>query len=199
MSSSPPIDSDEIAKAMASIVRQITEALANVEPISLAELTRFSPATGVYEIHLASPDPAGLYIPALKLAEPLYVGVACTSLVERMGHHLRTISLVNGIGPEHLGVRTLTIDPGAALAAEWHLIDQYRPVWNDGGALPGFGSRPPGRGRPGVLASWFHSVHTGHPAFDTIPLRRDPNECRQRIANHFASRATQQSTNHKGH
>jgi hypothetical protein len=178
----------EISRLAMELSEMVLKAMMAVDPVPLSDLGDAPAQPGVYGIEPSGPDPWGLYLPALHSGEPLYIGSTAVSLSQRLGHHVTTACQADGLDPDLLVVRYLAISAEACVAAERHLIRTFVPVWNDGSGLSGFGSRPPGRGRPGLLASWFHSLHRGVEAFEAIPLHRDPAACRRRITEHYLAR-----------
>lgn len=177
-----------IARDINRAIQRANRYLNDATPEELTNPANYPEGPGVYRLDPLSDDIPGHYLEAHFLGDPFYVGVAGLSIADRLRHHYQTLTLVDGLAPELISVRTISVPPAAALALEHSLIREFRPVWNDGGGLPGFGSRSPGRGRPGLVASWFHSLHRGHPSFEAIPTHRDRTECLQRLATHFARR-----------
>lgn len=78
---------------------------------------------------------------------PAYAGAAA-ALRERLLRHVNTLRRAVGLGPEDLWVSYLTGSHALALYAEAVILSELRPILCDP-HLSGFGSRQPGRGRPG--------------------------------------------------
>lgn len=99
------------------------------------------------------PKESGVY--ALYFKESLvYVGKASKgttksqrTLRERLDEHVSKVSSRSNISLDQVTCRYLTFNSEWwVFAAEFALITHYAPPWN----LSGFGSKTPGRGRPGT-------------------------------------------------
>ena len=98
---------------------------------------------------IASPEAPrtfGVYVLYLNGA-PVYAGQA-RSLRNRLRDHLRKIEGRQGIDPEQVTCKYLTIARLWEVArAEEVLIARFAPEWN---GIPGFSMHAPGQGRPGM-------------------------------------------------
>jgi hypothetical protein len=104
----------------------------------------------------AAPAQSGIY--ALYYQGSLvYVGKASSgttksrrTLRERLNEHVAKIRTRRNITLADMTCRYLTFESDWwVFAAEFALMDHYRPEWN----ASGFGSKVPGRGRPGIRIS----------------------------------------------
>jgi len=102
------------------------------------------------------PDASGVYALFHK-SELVYVGKASKgttksqrSLRDRLNEHVLKIQGRRNIRVSEVSCRYLTfLSEWWIFAAEVALITHYEPKWNQSG----FGSKTPGRGRPGIRAS----------------------------------------------
>lgn len=100
-----------------------------------------------------APSQSGIYALYFK-DELVYVGKASSgttksrrTLRERLNEHVSKIAKRQNITVEDMSCRYLTFESDWwVFAAEFALMAHYHPAWNDSG----FGSKTPGRGRPGV-------------------------------------------------
>lgn len=103
-----------------------------------------------------APTQSGVYALYFK-GDLVYVGKASSgttksrrTLRQRLNEHLGKIERRQNITVEDLSCRYLTFESDWwVFAAEFALMAHYRPEWN----YSGFGSKTPGRGRPGVKTS----------------------------------------------
>lgn len=122
-----------------------------VEKLEASPLVKLTKSVG--------PDASGIY--GLYLREQLvYVGKASKdrtkskrSLRGRLNEHLRKIEGRKNIKIDEVACRYLTFaSDWWVVAAEFALIDHYKPPWN----YSGFGSKTPGAGRLGTgrVSKW---------------------------------------------
>lgn len=108
-----------------------------------------------------APAESGIY--ALYFRSTLvYVGKAASSktksrrtLRARLNEHVGKIEKRRNISLSDMTCRYLTFESDWwVFAAEYALMDHYRPEWN----ASGFGSKTPGRGRPGIKTSQWDAL-----------------------------------------
>ncbi|WP_406871025.1 Eco29kI family restriction endonuclease [Thioclava sp. 'Guangxiensis'] len=97
--------------------------------------------SGVYAIYYTGPE--GLYAPISSTETPIYVGKADppagaatitaqeTKLYGRLNEHRKNIDKVAGINLADFEYRALAVQSGYQAAAESHLINLFRPIWNN--------------------------------------------------------------------
>ena len=109
----------------------------------------------------AAPAESGIYALYFKGAL-VYVGKASSgttksqrTLRTRLNEHVGKIKKRQNITLTDMACRYLTFESDWwAFAAEFALMDHYRPEWN----ASGFGSKVPGRGRPGLKVSQWDTL-----------------------------------------
>ena len=115
-----------------ALISQDRERLAAIEPFYGA---------GVYAIYYTGPEK--IYAPISGTETPIYVGKADppvsaksvvqqkTKLFGRLNEHRRNINKVAGINLTDFECRALAVQSGYQAAAESHLINLFRPIWNN--------------------------------------------------------------------
>lgn len=115
-------------------------ALISQERVRLDAIEPFYGA-GVYALYYTGPE--GVYAPISGTETPIYVGkadppVGATSVVEqetklygRLNEHRKNIDKVAGIDLTDFECRALAVQSGYQAAAENHLINLFRPIWNN--------------------------------------------------------------------
>lgn len=115
----------------------------------------------------AAPAESGIYALFFR-GSLVYVGKASSGTTKsgrtlrvRLNEHVGKIEKRQNIALADVTCRYLTFESEWwVFAAEYALMDHYRPEWN----ASGFGSKTPGRGRPGIKVS----------AWDTLFPPREP-------------------------
>lgn len=108
-----------------------------------------------------APAESGIYALYFK-GTLVYVGKASSgttksrrTLRARLNEHVGKIEKRQNITLADVTCRYLTFEgEWWVFAAEFALMDHYRPEWNDSG----FGSKVPGRGRPGIRTSQWDKM-----------------------------------------
>jgi hypothetical protein len=105
------------------------------------------------------PSESGIYA-LYRKGKLVYIGMVSKAttasertLRDRLGEHRRKIDGAQNISLSDMKCRYLTFEgEWWVFASEFALITHYKPAWN----ASGFGSKIPGRGRPGTehVSSW---------------------------------------------
>lgn len=137
----PPDPHLFIFKTDKAIQAQVIDKLEN-SPLLRLEKNVGPPESGIYALYFKSKT------------KPIYVGKASSKFTKssrtlraRLNEHVSKLSDREGLDLKDMAVRYLTFESEwYVIAAEFALMDTYKPEWNDSG----FGSKTPGKGRPGL-------------------------------------------------
>jgi hypothetical protein len=177
--------------------RFIADALLARERFPLEDLRRFY-GSGVYAIYYDGDFPA--YQPLRSTDTPIYVGkvdpavpMAATpveqgrKLWDRLiRDHARSISRVENLSLDAFSCRYLVVVSAWQMTAETHLINRFRPVWNEPICI-GFGKHgDKAETRANTRSAW-DELHPGRPwaGHGNKPNARPPERIMLDIAEHF--------------
>ncbi len=163
--------------------------------VPLGALTPFY-GSGIYALYYHGDFPS--YEPVSGSEVPLYVGKAepqaahartpveqGTRLHRRLTDHTRNIALAENLSLDDFTCRYLVTASNWEGAAESHLIDAFRPVWNHETRICyGFGKHgDSSRTRTNTRSPW-DTLHPGRP-WATTKSQRSPEEIHAEIVAHY--------------
>ena len=151
---------------------------------------------GVYAIYYNGPEDT--YAPISGSETPIYVGkadppVGATSVVQqetklygRLNEHRKNIDKVGGINLAHFECRALAVQSGYQAAAESHLINLFRPIWNnETKILYGLGKHGDAATTRANNKSPWDTLHPGRKWAEGNPEAKTADDIRRDVANHF--------------
>ncbi len=153
---------------------------------------------GVYAIYYTGPNP--VYRPISGSETPIYVGKAdppsgATTLLEqetklygRLNEHRRNITKVAGIDLEDFEYRALAVQSGYQAAAESHLINLFRPIWNnETKILFGIGKHGDSASTRANKRSPWDTMHPGRGWAEDNEPGKSVDQITREAARHFAA------------
>ena len=153
---------------------------------------------GVYAIYYTGPNP--VYRAISNSETPIYVGKADppigaatlleqeTKLYGRLNEHRRNIARVAGIDLHDFEYRALAVQSGYQAAAENHLINLFRPVWNnETKILFGIGKHGDSASTRANRRSPWDTMHPGRSWAEDNEAGKSVDEITQEVARHFAA------------
>lgn len=180
-----------------SIGTQICQTMRNQPKLPLSKLEKFWGA-GVYAIYYNGDFDA--YGPLKKKNHPIYVGKADpvsthadtpekqgVKLAGRLLEHAKNIAKASNLNIDDFECRYLVVTSAYQKAAEDHLIEMYKPIWNDKTAvcygLGKHGDNPETRGNE---RSPWDTLHPGRKwAEKSPPNKKGIAQIKADIAEHF--------------
>jgi hypothetical protein len=182
-----PLEKGNLAE---SIVRRILDS--DVNPLNE---TAHLVGAGVYVIYYSgrldcyAPDAAKNAGAAFN--QPIYIGKAIpkggrkgglkddaaakgTSLRDRLGQHLTSVSEGEGLKVKDFHYRCLVVDDIWIPLGENMLIERFKPVWNL--VIDGFGNKDPGRRRADQYRSPWDVMHPGRSFTQKLGVNPTPVE-----------------------
>ena len=153
---------------------------------------------GVYAIYYTGPNP--VYRPISGSETPIYVGKADppsgaatlleqeTKLYGRLNEHRRNIAKVAGIDLEDFEYRALAVQSGYQAAAESHLINLFRPIWNnETKILFGIGKHGDSASTRANKRSPWDTMHPGRGWAEDNEPGKSVDQITREVAQHFAA------------
>ncbi|OJJ12965.1 hypothetical protein BKI51_02545 [Alphaproteobacteria bacterium AO1-B] len=163
----------------------------------LGEIKPFYGA-GVYAIYYTGADL--VYGPISRRETPIYVGKADppvgaatlleqeTKLYGRLNEHRKNIDKVAGIEIEDFECRALAVQSGYQAAAESHLINLFKPIWNnETKILFGIGKHGDAATTRANNKSPWDTLHPGRAWAEGNPEAKSVDEIKAEVAQHFAT------------
>ncbi|WP_170566245.1 Eco29kI family restriction endonuclease [Ruegeria atlantica] len=153
---------------------------------------------GVYAIYYTGDNP--VYGPASRSETPIYVGKADppvgaatlldqeTKLYGRLNEHRKNIDKVAGIEIDDFECRALAVQSGYQAAAESHLINLFKPIWNnETKILFGIGKHGDSASTRANKRSPWDTLHPGRGWAEDNEPGKTVAQIESEVAQHFGS------------